>query len=152
MNGVSREHLHVQQPNFVSLLRPLPFILPDCVSLTGQAVLQHLLLYFFNQALGHHGEKAAVFLKAPSRSKIYSENLLILQALVNGTDTTFFLPGKSQTFLMNFHQSVFEGCCLCHEFQKPILKLSLYHSFPEGSQRGSCLCYFNSGEQRNKNK
>lgn len=64
------------------------FCLAVCPDRIGRPSASAPLL--FNQALGLPGEKAAVFLKAPSRSKIYSENLLILQALVNGTDTSFF--------------------------------------------------------------
>lgn len=74
----------------------------------------------FNQALGLHGEKTAVFLKAPSRSKIYSENLLILQALVNGTDTSFFsFLGNLKRFLWIYISLSLKAVVSAMNFKSP---------------------------------
>lgn len=106
----------------------------------------------FEPNLGPLGEKAAVILKVPSWSEIYSKNLLILQALVKGTDTSFFFLGNLKHFLWIYISLSLKTVVSTVNFKSPFWNSPCITVSLRAVRRGSCLCYFNGGEKHNKKK
>lgn len=104
----------------------------------------------FTWALDLQREKAAAILKVPSYSKIYCENLKYSRTWLIEWTYLFFFLGKLRRFLWIYMSQSLKTVVSAMNFKSPFWNSPCITLSLRAVHRGSCLCYFNSGEKHNK--